>query len=1088
MKKRLLHKLLAILILAIQFQLSFAQGVTTSQISGQITDGAGKPIEAATIQATHLPSGSIYGAYSGEDGRFNMPGMRVGGPYKIVATYLGYSTQEFNNVELRLGENRRLIFKLAEASTELTAVEVIGKIGSIGENSGTSTQISTEKIENMPTINRDLSDFTRLTPQSANAGGGSSFGGTNNRYNAVYVDGAVNNDVFGLASSGTNGGQTGISPFSLDIIDQVQVILSPYDVTYGGFAGAGINAVTRSGTNNIGGTAYYYFQNQNMVGKTNKVLSDRLKVDRTKVADFTKSTYGVSLSGPIKKDKVFFFVNAELQDDQTPSPFEIASYKGNLKTADFNALRATLQSKYNYDPGTFTSVEDQLKGLKLFGKLDFNLNSSNKLTLRHSYTNAENFDRNASTSTIINYSNNGIYFPSITNSSAAELNTLIGKKMSNNLILGYTKVNDDRDPLGSNFPYVIIGDGAGSIRFGSEEFSTANLVEQDIFSLTDNFKIYKGKHTITLGTHNEFYKMKNVFIGQNFGTYTYDSLSVFLNNQNAKTYTRAYSLVDNKYGDDTEAAAALSAMQLGLYIQDEWSVTNRFSVTGGLRVDLPIITSDPKLDKFLRDSAIATIANSYAIAKDVEVGKAPQGQIMFSPRLGFSYALCESSKQKIRGGLGVFTSRIPFVWPAAMFNNNGLTIGRVTQQNVSGGVKFTPGIMDQPTNPQFSIPSGTIDLFTKDFKYPQVFRANFGYDAELDNNWGLGFEAVYTKTLNNIAYTNINSDATITNTWTGSQDNRDVYGRKSIIPRYSDIYLASNTSKGATYSFTSTVSKRFNFGLNANLSYTYGDAYALNEATSSQNSSQWRGQLNVDGRNNPVYGRSDFAIGHRVVGTLDYKINWTKNKLFGTTFSLFYDGHSGQPFSYVLGGSAATNPNNEAGSTGRNRSLIYIPKNQSDITLVDYTSNSTTVTAQTQWDNLNKYIESDPYLSKHRGQYIEKNANWGEFANFLDFAVRQDLGIKLGNKVHKIQLSADIFNFANLINPEWGARYSVPGEFNYFYLYQLEKLVADPANGNKVTKPTFTYRRGETSGKDAQDVSNFSSRWQARIGIRYIFN
>jgi len=1087
MKKVIFLKLIMALVILVFSQLTYAQGVTTSQISGTITDGVGRGIEAATVTATHIPSGSTYGAYTGEDGRFSISGMRVGGPYKIVASFLGYSTQEFNNVELRLGENKKLTFKLAEASTELTAVEVVGKIGSTGENSVPGTRTTTEKIENMPTINRDLSDFTRLTPQSANAGGGSSFGGTNNRYNAVYVDGAVNNDVFGLAASGTNGGQTGISPFSLDIIDQVQVILSPYDVTYGGFAGAGINAVTRSGTNNIGGTAYYYFQNQNMVGKTNKLLSDRLKVDRTKVADFTKSTYGVSLSGPIKKDKVFFFVNAELQDDQTPSPFEITGYKGNLKSADFEALRQTLLSKYNYDAGTFSSVEDQLKGLKLFGKLDFNINSKNKLTLRHSYTNAENFDRNASSSSTINFSNNGIYFPSVTNSSALELNTLLGKKYSNNLILGYTKVNDDRDPLGGDFPYVIIRDGAGTIRFGSEEFSTSNLVEQDIFSLTDNFKIYKGKHTFTLGTHNEFYKMKNVFIGQNYGTYNYDSLSGFLTNQNARSYTRAYSLVDNKYGDETEAAAALNAMQLGFYVQDEWNVNDRLSLTGGLRVDVPIITSDPKLDTYLRDSAISTIANYYAEAKNVEVGKAPQGQIMFSPRLGFSYALCESKEQKIRGGLGVFTSRIPFVWPAAMFNNNGLTIGRVTQSNVPGGVKFTPGIVDQPINPQFSIPSGTIDLFTKDFKYPQVFRANFAYDADLVNNWGIGFEAVYTKTLNNIAYTNVNSDTTISSVWTGSADDRNVYNRKSIIARYSDIYLASNTSKGAAYSFTSTLRKKFNFGLNASVSYTFGDAFALNEATSSQNSSQWRGQLSVDGRNNPTYGRSDFAIGHRVVGTLDYKINWTKNKLFGTTFSLFYDGHSGQAFSYVLGGST-TNPNNETGSTGRNRSLVYIPKNQTDLTFVDYTSGTTTVTAQTQWDNLNKFIESDPYLSKHRGEYVEKNSNWGEFANYLDFAIRQDLGINLGGKVHKIQLSADIFNLANLINPEWGARYNVPGEFNYYYLYQMEKLVADPANGNKVTKPTFTYRGGNESGKASQDISNFSSRWQARLGIRYIFN
>jgi len=347
----------------------------------------------------------------------------------------------------------------------------------------------------MPTLNRNINDFLRLTPQASTAGGGISFAGTNNRYNAIYVDGAVNNDVFGLSSGGTNGGQTGISPFSIDIIDQFQVVLSPYDVTLGGFAGGGVNAVTKSGTNDMYASAYYFLQNENMVGKTNGRLIERLgqtDEDRTKVDDFSKTTYGASLGGALVKDKVFFFVNAEIQQDQTPNPFDPAVYTqedGRSSVADLEALKAKLIGDYGYDPGTFGNTSSDLDGLKLFGKIDINLNNANKLTLRHQYTNAESLRPSGSGSRTINFSNSGVFFPTTTNSSALELNTRIGNAMSNNLIIGYTTVRDDRDPIGMDFPYVRIDDGNGSIRFGSEPFSSANLLTQNIFTLTDNSRL-----------------------------------------------------------------------------------------------------------------------------------------------------------------------------------------------------------------------------------------------------------------------------------------------------------------------------------------------------------------------------------------------------------------------------------------------------------------------------------------------------------------------------------------------------------------------------------------------------------------------
>ena len=442
MKRLLLFAMCCLAVLALQ-----AQGVTTSSINGQVKDNQGESLIGANIVATHIPSGTFYGTSTDLNGLYRIPNMKVGGPYKIEVSYTGYGTQTIDNVYLRLGEAQKFAFDMAEEGVTLDELVVLATAGTTGQNSGTSTQISTEAIEKMPTLSRNISDYTRLTPQASNAGSGTSFGGINNRFNAIYVDGAVNNDVFGLASSGTNGGQTGIAPFSIDIIDQFQVVLSPYDVTYGGFAGGGINAVTKSGTNNLEGTAYYFWQNEGLVGDTNGEQINREGGDAEDVDEFDQRTYGFSLGGPIVKNKAFFFANVELQDDETPSPFNVSTYQGGASEADLNNLSNVLRNTYGYDPGTFGNTSDQLEGLKLFGKLDFNLNDANKLTLRHQYTKAEEFDRNGGNNGLINFSNNGIFFPATTNSSALELNTMIGNKMSNNLIIGYTQVEDNRDPL-----------------------------------------------------------------------------------------------------------------------------------------------------------------------------------------------------------------------------------------------------------------------------------------------------------------------------------------------------------------------------------------------------------------------------------------------------------------------------------------------------------------------------------------------------------------------------------------------------------------------------------------------------------------
>jgi hypothetical protein len=1085
MRKILLNVCASAFIVLLASMSAFSQGVTSSSMLGTVYDESGEPLPGANIIAKHTPTGTTYGAATDISGRFRLPNMKVGGPYVIDVSFVGYKDQKLESVYLSLGEPFEWDFSFSAASVEqLSEVTVKGTRTSSGENAGAATQISQEAIDNMPTLNRDLNDFTRLTPQAKQTGGGGfSIAGINNRYNAIYFDGAVNNDVFGLSSNGTNGGQTGASPISVDAIEQIQVVISPYDVSYGGFAGGGINAVTKSGTNNLEGGLYFFTQNESLAGKTNKTLTDRSGGERESLDEFTTNFVGLNIGGPIIKDKLFLFVNAEKQNEETPLPFEQGDYAGNTSIADLANLGTYLQDQYGYDAGDFGSKVNALEATRLFAKLNWNINDKHQLMVRHNYTNILQTNVFGSGTRSINYGNNGINFPSVTNSTAVELTSRFNNKMSNNLIIGYTTVNDDRDPIGADFPSVSINDGNGAeISFGSEAFSTANALKQTVLTITDNFNYYAGDHTLTFGTHNEFMGFYNLFIRQNFGFYDYDNIDDFLNNDAPGFYTRSYSLVDDVTGDGSAAAAEFNAMQLGFYVQDEYKASNKLTLTGGLRLDIPIITSDPKIDANFNATTLVAIADAGYDLQGAQGGQSPDGQLMWSPRVGFNYDLFGDKKTIIRGGTGVFTSRVPFVWPGGMFTNNGVTIGGFNNFDVAFPIEFIGDVDQQYTNPNLTIPQGQVDLFTRDFKFPQVFRSSLAIDQSFDNGWFVSLEGILTKTLNNVQYTSVNSDPTVDFNWTNGANNTDdrpVYTRDNIDPTYSAVYLASNTNKGYTYTVTGQVQKSFDFGLFVNAAYTYGDAYAIFEGTSSQNSSQWRGAFSTDGRNNAVLGRSDFSPGSRVISSINYGKDWSGDGLFTTTVSLFYSGESGSPYSYVYGfgaenGSDPRNINSERGSTSRTRSLIYVPASQNDIALIDITDGPT---AAQQWTALNKFIEEDDYLSTRRGQYAEQNGGRAPFINQIDFKLAQDIGMKIGDKVHKLQFTLDVFNFANLLNSSWGAIYSNPFDYN---LINFEGYQADG------TTPQFSFDE-DRLGLERFNISNRASRWRARVGIRYTF-
>lgn len=1093
MKKN--FRFIAVLICMLGSVITFGQGTTTSGINGRVTDDNDQALVGATVLILEQASGTQYGTTTDEKGFFRIPNMNPGGPYKMTVSFVGFQSYTQENLYLSLGQTFKIDIRLNESASQLEGVEIISVRDNVfdGNRAGTETVILDNTIEQVPTLNRSLIDYIKLTPQMIPSQGGISMSGMNNRYNAISIDGAVNNDVFGLAASGTNGGQTGGTPFSMDIIDQFQVQLAPYDVRQGGFAGASINAITKRGKNNFEGTAYFFMQNENLAGKTPYAMVEGLSNPdsaRQKLADFSDYVAGLSVGGPIIKDKLFFFVNGEIQRRKVPQPYLLSDYLGDATQADLDQLTRSLIDHFGYDPGGYDGRPDELKSNKLFARLDWNINKVHRLMLRHSYVYNENTNPYESNKQRLYFSNFGEYFPSTTNSTALELKSN-WENYSNDLIIGYTAVKDDRNPLGSPFPTVTVQDGSGTIKFGSEPYSTANQLKQNILTINDNFSIYRGPHTITVGVNVEYSHSYNLFIRQNYGDYTYGSLADFMSvftetPVSAIQYSRSYSLVDNIVGDGSKAAAEFNVLQTGIYAQDEWWLSRNFKLTYGIRLDMPIYLEQP-----LAASGFDTVAaniekkydpvsGDYYSMHDAQSGKMPSPQVMINPRVGFNWDISGDEKLQLRGGVGMFTSRLPLVWPGGAYNNTGMTVGGVFYKPGEGDnpIVFNPDYLTQPTYSDIyggkePVPQGQLDLFSKNFKYPQILRTNLAIDKKLP--WGLvgTVEFVYTKVLKNIIYYNMNV-VPASKQLTGGPDDRWIYSGKKIDNRFTYIMVGDNTNKGYSWDFTAQVKKNFSQGFQASVAYTYGQAKSINDGLSSQNSSQWRYVANVNGRNHIDLSWSAFDPGHRVIVFAGYKKEYARH--FATGLSIFYTGGSGNRYSYVYDNSKYFN--NESSSSDE-YALIWIPKDQSEINLIDYTDGSgNVITAAQQWASLNSFIENDNYLKKNRGGYAERNGARLPFENSLDLRFIQDFYVNAGKSRHTLQFTLDIFNFLNLLNKKWGVQRYV----NYT-TYELVTIKGFEEDG---TTPVFNYKGG-TDPDAVYNISDPASRWRMQIGIRYIF-
>lgn len=1050
---------------------AFGQGTTTSGMNGKVTDTNGDPLPGATVIAVHTPTGSQFGGITDNKGFFRLPNMNVGGPYKVTVSFIGYQSFEKDDIYLTLGQTFKINVTLSESTTQLAEVAVVGSMSKEydafdGNRTGAETNISNEQINLMPTVNRDMTDYTRLTPQASVGGDGSiSIAGINNRYNAISIDGAVNNDVFGLSATGTNGGQTGGSPVSMDAIEQFQVTIAPYDVRQSGFAGASINAVTRSGSNKFKGSAYYFMRNEGMAGLT---PTDDETIERKKLDKFSSGTYGFRLGGPIIKNKLFFFTNLEIQREETPLGFDFNTYQGDSDRNTIDQVTAKLQS-FGYEPGPWETKTRTLNSDKFLLRLDWNINKHHKLMARHSYTNLEAVKASASSSRAIGYENNSQYFPSVTNSTSLELKSNYNN-YSNNLILGFTSVRDDRDPYGANFPALRIYDGSATIYAGSEPYSTANKLDQDVLTITDNFSLYKGKHTLTFGLNVEYSNTYNLFMRKNFGEYRYSSVADFLTTGTtgevpAYQYERGYSLVDNITGDGSEAAAIFSMLQWGIYGQDEIQFNDNFKLTAGLRIDMPMFMKDPKEDTHFNEVTKPALEAAGWDMLGAQAGKMPASQLMFSPRVGFNWDLTGDASTQLRGGIGIFTSRLPLVWPGGSYTNNGITIGGVYHRSSWGTpIMFRPDWNNQYKASDFGGTDapwgGQIDLFAQKFKFPQVFRVNLALDKKLF--WGtiLTLEGIYTKTLNNVLYYNMNISPDPDFTLTGA-DKRPHYDNSKIDGDYTRVMVGTNTNEGYTYNLTAQLQKPFSNGLTMSIAYTFGRAMALNDGTSSQNSSQWRYMEQVNGLNNLDLSYSDFDLGHRIVGFVSYRFEWLGH--LGTTFSLFYNGQSGKRYSYVYDDYGNLNGNGESSNN-----LIFVPASSSDIEL---TSDN--------WNELDDYLSADPYLSKRRGDYAERNGARTPFTNIFDFKVAQDIFMNIGETRHTLQITFDIFNIGNMLNKDWGRRYYVSND-----AYRLIKFEGFQSDG---TTPEFSFKKPNGDPWNIDDSGIQSSRWQAQLGFRYLF-
>jgi Carboxypeptidase regulatory-like domain len=1023
---------------------SFSQ-VTTSSINGLITDEKGEGLPGATVQATHVPSGTKYGVSTRADGRYTLPNVRVGGPYLIQASFVGYKTSKTEVSELKLGVKFIKDFKLAGESSQLQ--EIVVKTDAVlnSQRTGAATNITAQQLAIMPTVTRGAFDFVRKDPTFAENG---SFGGRNSQFNNFAVDGAIFNNPFGLDAA-RPGGQSDAEPISPDAIEQYQVSSAPFDVTQAGFTGASVNAVTKSGTNDVHGTAYGFFRNQSLTG--GKVAGAKIFVP-----DLSQFQAGFSLGGPIVKDKLFFFANLEIDRRSDLGSSFLAARPGlsgsnvsRVTAADLELVSSTL-SKFGYQTGAYENYTEKTNNTKGILKLDWNISPVHKLTATYNFLDASK-DKTANPSAIgrrgpdfltLQFFNSGYRINNKLNSTIVELKSNFSNKFSNKLQLGYATFRDTRDPFSTPFPSVNIAkDGIRYIVAGHEPFSINNKLGQDVYQITDNFNIYAGDHTITIGGSLEKFEFDNSFnLGAYPGVFSPDYASVgdFVKAANdgsfAKDVAASSAAFKTNNEKNTWALAETNVGQLAFYAQDEWQFSKNLTITAGIRMDKPLyFDTAEKIEE--------NIKRNCCYDKDVtyydELGKAtkfdhtvlPAATPLISPRIGFNLDVKGDKSTQIRGGTGLFTGRFPFVW-----------------------------VGNQVANPNFFFYCVT----DPNFKFPQVWRTNLGADKKFDNGWLLSGDLIYTKDINAMIVRNYGLKLP-TGKLSGA-DNRPIYTNADRADKFgpTNAYVFSNTDLGYSFNASFKAEKTFANGLNAFFGYNYTDVQDAASIQAEISSDAYdRNPANIQHTNRPVLAPSVFGNQHRIVFGASQKFVYAHGKA-ATTFSLFAEYDKGGRYSYTYGGDI----NNDG--SGLN-DLLYIPTD-GQIDAMKFTG--TTPEQAIQKAGFKSYIAQDAYLSANRGVYAEKYANLSPWYSKWDLSIFQDFNVAKG---HTIQISFTMLNLGNFISSDWGVRQVAS------ITSLVQPLGVSVANG----VPTYSFDTAQKS--TFYNDNGLPSRWQGQLGLRYRF-
>jgi hypothetical protein len=1087
----MLKRILTLLVFALAMgHFTFAQ-VTTSSISGTAKAANGDPLVGATIVATHVPTGTVYRTISRTGGLFDIQNIAPGGPYTLNVTYVGYGEFTRSDIMIPLGERFDITAELTSSSQQLSEVVVASSARGGTEKTGASTSFSRRQIQNTPNIGRSITGLTRTTPQA----NGNSFAGMNYRYNNITIDGALFNNNFGRSGDGQIPGG-GISAISIDALDQIQVNISPYDVRQAGFVGAGINAVTRRGTNTITGTAYGFYRNQDFNGK---------KVKDVEVPNAKRSTkiYGLSLGLPIIKNKLFFFGNIEREVRTAPGQTWQANRGttgGNITpvlATDLDMLSQYVQTMFGINPGPYEGYDFATDNTKFVTRLDWNITGKHRLTLRYNQSETNDDDQvNASSGPNPRFSNSrrgsasgglafsGTNFKNNTKvkSAVVELNSSFTNRISNQLIGSFTHVQPVRIP-NTTAAFVDIMNGSNVYTsFGTDLFSYDNRIDDKAYNIADNLTINLGKHTITAGVSYDYMAFENAF--SDYGGpsyYRFASLQDFLDNKNPTIFAVTYG-----FGKDQTVIppAAANFGQLGFYAQDAWSANDKFKLTYGIRVDKPLYTYDAQQNPALSK---VVFKDENGQNESFDVSKWPKSNLLFSPRVGFTYDVEGNKNTIVRGGTGVFTGRIPFIWLVNQVADNGVlrsiyTATATELQNITYNPDRTAWFsqLALPTTTGTTIPAGrpSYSGTASDFKMPQVWRTNLAVDRKLAESYTLTLEAIFTKAINNVYFRNANLGAS-TSKLNNGFDQRPAYS-----PRLNDnitsMVVMDNTNKGFSASLTAQVQKSFSKNWEGSIAYTYTFAQDLNIGTSDRASSSWSTNNITLNPNQPELGYSNFSVPHRVLVGGSYRFNYANNKL-ATTIGLYYSGSAQERYHFRYGG--------DVNGDGQTNDLLYIPADATQITFVEgFKTGGKTYTAQQQKDAFFAFVANDPYLRNHKGQYMERYGALLPWVNNLDMRLIQDFAFNALKRKHTFQFTVDVVNLLNLLNNSWGTRYV----YNFGSFSDQGVLGLPTASNNTGAEtfnrntPKFTFNPDGPTKAYQTDYSTFST-WGIQLGLRYNF-